>query len=66
MFAIKQWAREKIVNGVDQMIMMLGHVTFLVSFQLKINRDRKQPTFGHLYNYYLCQYEVAQDVIRKG
>ncbi|XP_048775733.2 transmembrane protein 145-like [Ostrea edulis] len=30
MFAIKQWAREKIVNGVDQMIMMLGHVTFLI------------------------------------
>ncbi|XP_061193106.1 transmembrane protein 145-like [Saccostrea echinata] len=30
MFAIRQWAREKIVNGVDQLIMMLGHVTFLI------------------------------------
>lgn len=29
-YAIKQWAREKIVNGVDQLIMMLGHVIFLV------------------------------------
>lgn len=30
MYAIRQWAREKIVNGVDQLIMMLGHVIFLI------------------------------------
>ena len=31
------WAREKIINGVDHMVAYIGHVVFLVSHKSLVN-----------------------------